>query len=452
MLIREFVDEGLGHSSYLIDTGDGCSVLVDPPRFPVEHEETAGRLNAPVRWTFDSHSHADYVTGSPGVSERLGATFVAPVSGLTVPHHGVVDGDRVDVGGGYFMEAVATPGHTPDHHAYLLCWHGDPVAVFSGGSLMVETIGRTDLCGPLLTEPLARLMFRSLRDRLMVLPDDLPVYPTHGAGSFCGAPGSAARTTTIGRERAQNPLLAITVEDDFVTALIGGFGTFPAHFTRLPELNRTGPQMYTKIPELSRMTGEQVRGHVATGGMVIDARPIAEFSTAHLPGSISNALRPVFGTWLGWIVDPDQRLVFILNAEQDRSELVRQCLDVGVENLLGELDGGIGAWQATGHPVSQIALVDSIASGDSVVDVRQAAEYAKGHASGAVNIELGALTKSAPAVAMDSGSVTMMCGHGERAMTAASLVVAGGHTKASVFNGGPETWAGSTGSRLQVDP
>jgi hydroxyacylglutathione hydrolase len=187
--IHELTDEGLGHSSYLIDLGDGTAALVDPPRFPDEHEALAARRGLRIEWTIDTHSHADYVTGSPGVAARTGATFVAPdESHLATPHQPVRDGDRIALSAAVSLVAIATPGHTPDHHAYVLEEHERPVALFTGGSLMVGTVGRTDLCGPESAEPLARAMHRSLR-RLDRLPGDLTVYPTHGAGSFCSAPG-----------------------------------------------------------------------------------------------------------------------------------------------------------------------------------------------------------------------------------------------------------------------
>ena len=160
-----------------------------------------------IGWTADTHSHADYVSGSPELEAR-GATFLASAgAGLEVPHRDVDDGDEVVLRDGLVLRAIATPGHTPDHLAYLLVEDGEPVALFSGGSLMVGTVGRTDLLGPEPREHLTRQLFRALHDRIMVLPDDLPVYPTHGAGSFCSAPGACERTTTIGKERATNALL-----------------------------------------------------------------------------------------------------------------------------------------------------------------------------------------------------------------------------------------------------
>ncbi len=446
MRVDHFVDEGLGHSSYLIDLGDGTAAVVDPPRFPTGHEDRARRAGLQMAWTLDTHSHADYVTGSPALAARAGAVFVAPAaSRLVVSHRPVGDGDTLVLADSVVLQAVATPGHTPDHHAYVLHRDDRPVAVFSGGSLMVGTVGRTDLCGAGQTEPLARQMFQSLR-RFVDLPGDVVVYPTHGAGSFCSAPGASERTTTLGRERATNALFTIGDEDEFVERLLAGFGTFPTYFTRLPELNRLGPRRYDRLPHLDPLSPADVEQHLCSGGVVVDARPAAAFAAGHIPGSMSNTLRPPFASWLGWLVDLDRPIVFVVDADQDRDELVRQSLDVGHEDLVGELAGGIDAWHASGRRLATIPMVDPAGVNGQVLDVRQANEYAAGHVPGARHVELGTI----PTARFPDEPLTVMCGHGERAMTAASLLTARGRTDVAVLDGGPDTWAAATGSALET--
>ena len=355
---------------------------------------------------------------------------------LETPHLAVTDEQRIDVAAGVALRAIATPGHTPDHHVFVLERDGSPAALFTGGSLMVGAVGRTDLCGPDLAEPLAHEMFHSLR-RFDGLPDELPVYPTHGAGSFCSAPGGSDRTTTLGRERATNSLFRIDDEDAFVEQLLAGFGSFPTYFARLPELNRRGPRHYPAVPRLDRLDVDTVDRHVAAGALIVDARPIAEFSAGHIPGSISNALRPVFASWLGWITDLERPIVVVAGAEQDRDEIVRQSLDIGHETMVGEVDGGLDAWRAAGRVIAGIPLVDPSEIDSTVIDVRQRSEYETGHVPGAVHVELGGLAHSSVPV----GPVTVMCGHGERAMTGASILTARGHRDVTVLDGGPDTWA-----------
>jgi glyoxylase-like metal-dependent hydrolase (beta-lactamase superfamily II)/rhodanese-related sulfurtransferase len=432
--VRTFVDAGLGHSSYLIDLGDGAAALIDPPRFPTEQLAAAAARGLTPRWTIDTHSHADYVSGSPALAAAHdGVTFAAPAAArLATPHFGLYDEDRVALAPGVALRVTATPGHTRDHHVYVLERDGVDVALFSGGSLMVGTVGRTDLYGPDLTEPLAHDMFHSLR-RLDSLPDSLPVYPTHGTGSFCSVSGTHSLTSTLGRERANNALFRIDDEDTFVEALLAGFGSFPAYFLRLPEVNR--------------LDVEEVERHLAAGALVVDTRPVAEYAAAHVPGAVSNALRPEFGSMLGWIVDLDQPLVIVAGDDQDRAEIVRQCLDIGHDAVVGELDGGVDAWRASGRKITGIPLVAPDDMVGTVIDVRLQGEFDNGHVPGALNIELGAL-----AIAdVPDGPITVMCGHGERAMSGASLLAARGHRDVNVLAGGPDEWALRHGVWLTVE-
>ena len=444
--IVTFVDEGLGHSSYLVDLGDGRALVVDPPRIPDRPLVEARERDLTIAFTADTHSHADYVSGSPELGAQ-GAVFLASKgANLEVAHRALAAGDEIRLRAGLALRAIATPGHTPDHLAYLLCENDRPTALFSGGSLMVGTVGRTDLLGPEPREDLARQLYRALHDEILTLPDDLAVYPTHGAGSFCSAPGASERTTTIGRERSTNPMLAIGDEDTFVERLLAGFGSFPTYFSRLPEVNRRGPRLYRTLPTLARVNVSQLRDLIAEGAVLVDVRKIADFAAGHILGALSIELRPVFASWLGWIVEPDRPLVFVLGDDQDRSDLVRQCLDVGYEQLAGELDGSMTAWRAADLPAATIEIVGPDSLGPNVVDVRQRNEYISAHVPGAVNIELGSMPDAVKDV--PAGLVTMMCGHGERAMTAASLLTARGRDDVSVLAGGPTDWATATGTAL----
>lgn len=444
--IVSIVDEGLGHSSHVVALGDGTALVVDPARFPDQQRRLAVERGWRLAWSADTHSHADYISGSPELAAE-GATFLASAgAGLEVAHRPVEAGEEVDVADEIVLRAIATPGHTPDHLAYLLIAEGAPAALFSGGSLMVGAVGRTDLLGDEHRDRLARQLFRALQTEILTLPDDLLVYPTHGAGSFCSAPAGASRTTTIGRERATNPLLAIDDEDEFVETLLSGLGSFPRYFRELPEINRRGPRLYPSVPELARLGLAGVRRNLDDGAVLVDARPITEFAQAHPEGAISIQQRPVFGSWLGWLVDLDRPVVFVLDDSTDRTDLVRQCLTVGHDTILGELDGGIDAWRDAGLPIGSIPIVGPRDLAPSVLDVRQDAEWATGHIPGALHVELGAL----PETTVPDAPLTVMCGHGERAMTGASLLEADGRRDLSVLAGGPGDWHQATGIELQT--
>jgi glyoxylase-like metal-dependent hydrolase (beta-lactamase superfamily II)/rhodanese-related sulfurtransferase len=443
--IVSVVDEGLGHSSHLVALADGTALVIDPARFPDRQRRVARERGWRILWTADTHSHADYVSGSPGLAVDS-AVFLAPAQArLQHRHRGVEPGEEIDLGAGVVMRAIGTPGHTPDHLAYLLVEDGGPRRLFSGGSLMVGTVGRTDLMGDDRQAELAGRLFRALRDEILTLPDDVAVYPTHGAGSFCSAPTTSDRTTTIGRERATNPWLQIRDEQEFIDRLTNGMGSFPSYFRVLPERNRLGPRRYPTLPKLRPLTPNEVARQLDDGAVLVDARPIRRFAAGHVPGALSNALRPVFGSWLGWLVDLDRHLVFVLDDDQNRAELVRQCLTIGHEHLVGELDGGVAAWAGAGRPLERIRLADPATMPSTVLDVRQDAEWQAGHLPGAVHVELGTLSDGAPP---PDGSTVVMCGHGERAMTAASVLAARGHAGLSVLTGGPQEWAAATGAPL----
>jgi hydroxyacylglutathione hydrolase len=447
-VIVPVIDEGLGNSAYLADLGDGRALAIDVPRDLRAARAAAGRHGLRIAFAADTHLHADFLSGARQLAAEDGAQILAPAAGgRAYPHLGLADGDEVGLGG-LTLRAWATPGHTAEHSAYLLLDGAQVLGVFTGGSLLVGAAARTDLSGAERTERLARCQYASLR-KLLTLPDATPVYPTHGAGSFCSAPPGAERTTTIGREKAANRLLAAGDEDAFVTALLASLGTFPGYFLRLPEQNRRGPAVLPAAPTLVPLTTGQVRALQDYGAQVIDVRPVADYAAGHIPGSLAIALRPAFATWLGWLVpDPATPLIVAADPGQDLDEVIWQALKIGYENFAGILDGGVAAWQAAGRPVAVTPLLTpGQVDPATVIDVRQAGEYAGGHLPGSRNIELGALTSMAAAV--QGRPVVIMCGHGERAATAASVLERAGHTAAAILPGGPADWAAGTGLGLE---
>jgi hydroxyacylglutathione hydrolase len=447
MDITALVDEGLGNSSYLVELGDRRALVVDPWRDSGPYRRMAEARGLTVAFAVETHLHADFVSGSRELA-ALGATVMgARAAGLSFPHRGLDDGEEADLGG-LDLRALATPGHTPEHLAYLLLDGGRPLALFSGGALLPGSVARTDLIAPDQTESLARSLYRALNERILSLPDELPVYPTHGGGSFCSIDAEGERTTTIGRERAANPLLAAPDEDAFVARLLATFGSYPAYFRRLREVNRRGPRVYGGLPELPLLDTGAVDRQRAAGAELIDVRPIEAFAAGHVPGSLSIALRPEFASWLGWLVPAGQPLVFVLGPGQDRADVVRQALGIGHEALVGELAGGIDAWRATGRPVVRTEITRQVdPAAGPVLDVRQAAEWRAGHLPDARNVELGSLGRGIEGI---PERVTVMCGQGLRATSAASLLERAGRQPV-VFVGGPDEWASATGRSLVVE-
>jgi rhodanese-related sulfurtransferase/glyoxylase-like metal-dependent hydrolase (beta-lactamase superfamily II) len=443
------VDEGLGNSAYLADLGGGRALAVDASRDLRALRQAAARRGLRVAFAADTHLHADFLTGSVQLAADEGATALASAAGhREFAHTPLADGGEVDLGG-LTLRALATPGHTDEHLSYLLLDGSRELGVFTGGSLIVGSAARTDLLGAGRAEELARAQYGSLR-RLAALPDGTPVWPTHGAGSFCSAPPGAARVTTIRAEKAANPLLAAPHEDTFTRQLLASLGSYPAYFGRLAEVNRRGPALVTGSLGFAPLTPAAVRALVGEGGRVIDVRPVADFGAGHIPGAVSIPLRDQFATWLGWLLPAGTPLAFVLAGGQDPAEVAWQAAKIGYEQLAGQLAGGMAAWRADGGPAEMTDLVsaDHI-GGRAVLDVRQNAEFAAGHVPGAVHVELGDLPgreQQAP------GGAVVMCGHGERAMTAASLLQAAGSHGLAVLDGGAQDWAAVTGRPLQEGP
>lgn len=447
------VDEGLGNSTYLLDLGDGRALVVDPERDVRPVLAEAGRLALRIAFAAETHLHADFISGVQELAKGQGAEVIAPEVGhRSFAQTTLGDGDGIELGR-FCLHALATPGHSPEHLAYLLFDNGELAGVFTGGSLMVGTAGRTDLVSPEMTVPLARAQYRSLQ-LLMKLPDDTPVWPTHGAGSFCSAGTGTERTTTIGQERRENPLLQVDGEDAFVAALLGSLGTFPDYFLRLGEENRHGPAVIGTSLGLAPLTPAKVRRLIDQGAQVVDVRPPMEFARAHIPDSLSIALRPAFATWLGWLVDPDRTLVIVRSAQQQPDDIVWAAANVGVDRIAGELSGGIAAWTRAFTPAqTTFATAAQIAKRpgeSSPIDIRQISEFEAGHVPGARNVELGRI--GANAADLPDGPLVVMCGHGERAMTAASILARAGRDDITVLDGSPSQLARASHSTLLTVP
>jgi hydroxyacylglutathione hydrolase len=443
------VDEGLGNSAYLADLGDGRALAVDASRDLRALRRAAAQRGLKVAFAADTHLHADFLTGALQLAADEGATVLAAAAGhRAFGHTALAEGDEVDLGG-LRLRALETPGHTDEHLCYLLLNGDQELGVFTGGSLIVGSAARTDLLGADRAQELARAQYRSLH-RLAALPGTTPVWPTHGAGSFCSAPPGADRVTTIGTEKAANPLLAAPDEDAFARQLLASLGSYPAYFARLAEVNRQGPPLVTGSPGLDPLNTAAVRTLIDQGGWLVDARPVTEFAAGHIPGAVSIPLRDQFGTWLGWLVPDGTPLAFVLADGQDPAEVAWQALKVGYHELAGQLEGGMAAWRAAGGLTESTELLTAAdardAGGRAVLDVRQDSEYAAGHVARAAHIELGDLPGQAQTA---PGRPVVMCGHGERAMTAASLLERAGHRDVAVLAGGPEDWAAASGLPLQ---
>jgi glyoxylase-like metal-dependent hydrolase (beta-lactamase superfamily II)/rhodanese-related sulfurtransferase len=435
----------LGDTSYLLVSGDEAA-LVDPQRDCWGLLADCEARKVRVRYVLETHVHNDYVSGALEVRAATGATVAGPArAAYAFDHLPMAEDDEIAVGG-LLVRAMETPGHTAEHTSYLVFDETQPAprAVFTGGSLLVGSSGRTDLSGEERTESLTHAQFRSLR-RLALLPDGTRVLPTHGAGSSCAAgpvPSSADRTTTVGAERRTNPALAAD-EEAFVSERTG-LPPYPAYYRHMAPLNRAGPAVLGGPPRAARpLTPETVARLTRGGAVVVDARERRAFARAHLPGSLSDELDDGFATVVGQLVPFGTPLVLVLPepVTDAASEAVTQLLRIGYERVEGCLDGGIERWLADGRPVGSFRAADAaellalLVRGAPVriLDVRAPNE--PGTIPGALTIPIAELPRRLPEIPRDR-EVWTVCSRGRRATAAASLLDRAGIPVAAVVRGG----------------
>ncbi len=443
-----FVTPGLGDNSYLVWSGDQA-ILVDPQRDVWRFLEAASMRGLSIRYVIETHVHNDYLSGARAVEAATGATIAAPACGAyTFPHRQLREGNEIRLGD-LRVVALETPGHTPEHLAYLV-YEGDaPVAIFSGGSLIVGSAGRTDLLGEGRTDELTRAQFRSLR-RLAELDDDLLVLPTHGAGSFCvSTVPSLHRTSTLGAERTGNPALTALDEETFVCQQLAGLLAFPTYYRHMAPINRQGPAVFRDLPSIPALEAVDVDRLTRNGTWIVDARDRIDFAHEHIPGSMNVELNNTFASYVGWTIPFASPLVLVLPDESAQHEPMTQLLRIGYDRVAGYLAGGMGAWKAASFPVRSypVAEIDDLCraclAGQpmKILDVRQQREWDQGHIPDkSMHLFVGDLPQRLNELPRDTELWTI-CASGYRASTAASLLDRAGLRVRLVARGGVPEWA-----------
>jgi len=435
MQLESFLTRGLGDTSYLLASGDQA-LIVDPQR-DIGLVLAATRARAVhVTRIVETHVHNDYVSGALELRAATGATIAGPArAGYAFPFEPLAEGGELSVGT-LRIAAAETPGHTPEHLSYLVYEEGsdEPTAVFTGGSLIVGSAGRTDLLGPDATLELTRAQRHSLI-RLSALPDQTLVLPTHGAGSFCSSsPPSEERTSTIGHERASNPALADGDIDEatFVRRRLSGLLAYPSYYAHIAPINRAGPRVHGNVPVPPALSAAQLAAAAIAGAWVVDGRPPRAFAAGHLPGSISIELDDSFASYVGWIVPFGAPIVLVLPGDRPEREAVleaaTQLFRIGYEAVDGYLRGGVDAWVAVGRPLRSypVATVDELATAvregrARVLDVRQRTEWEAGHIEGSTHLFVGDIDARIAKIPHDE-EVWTVCASGHRAAMAASLL------------------------------
>ena len=426
----------LGNSSFLVaDTDSGVGFVIDPLRDIERYVEAASRLHVKLSHSLDTHLHNDFVSGRRELAAEVGANIdeLDPGRDLTI--------------GNLTVHAIHTPGHTPEHKSYLLSEGGRPRALFSGGAVMLGAIARTDLFGPHLAVHLALEALTTLQVRLRGLPDDIRVFPTHGAGSFCAAGGGSGHETTLGNERKTNPFFLTT---DVMTFLARALNQprYPTYYRDMSAINRAGaPLIGTSLPPLARLGADEVAQMRDEGAAVVDVRPGREFDREHIPGSYSIGIDGPVSAWVGWLIARGRLIVLAGGTDAQHQKARRQLLRIGFDTIAGALDGGIDAWRSSGREVSAFESVDVedmaewVISAEpmTVVDARDETEWVAGHVPGAVHMYVPDVPHHAGEIPHEA-PVAVHCASGYRAGIAASLLEQAGLKRIIHVNGEFSDW------------
>ena len=417
--------EGLGDSTYIL-THRGLAVVVDPQRDIDRFEPFLEEAQAELRLVLETHLHNDYVSGGRNLANKHGAELVMPAGAAPVfRHRPAFHQEDIDLGE-LSIRPLHTPGHTPEHTSYVVVIEGREAAVFSGGSLLVGSAGRSDLLGEDRAETLARLQYGSV-NRIAALPEAVGLYPTHGAGSFCSTTRAGGVSSTIGIEKISNPALDYEDEDAFVKGQLSGLPAYPAYYRHMGPLNLTGlgPPILD-VPVIDEIPEDAT---------VIDARPRERYASGHLPGSLGLEIRDSFGTWVGWVTEHNTPLVLVLDEDQDAGEPLRQLARIGYDRVLG-IKRPDSEFTETYELVDVAQVAEAAEQGEQIVDVRAPAEWETGVIEGSVLSYVPDLAGATPAELDDDRPVWLVCGTGYRATIAAGIVQRRGFKPMVLAEGG----------------
>ncbi|MER6557449.1 MBL fold metallo-hydrolase [Streptomyces sp. NPDC001027] len=434
-----FVDtlefEGLGNRSYLAG-GPGAAVVIDPPRDIDQAIAAAARRGVRIAFVAETHVHNDYVTGGLELARVTGARYLVPTgANVSFDHTPVTDGDTVTVDEGLVLRAIATPGHTPHHTSYALTEDERGVAAFTGGSLLIGSVGRPDLVEPRLTEQLARAQHASAHR----LADEVPVLPTHGFGSFCSSSQAEGDATTIGKERETNDALTLDV-DTFVARMLAGLDDVPAYYAHMGPANAAGPAPVDLTPP-RRADAEEIASRLAAGEWVVDLRSRMAFAEGHVAGALNFEGEGKLATYLAWLIPWGKPVTLLAETAEQIADAQRELARVGIDRPVAAATGAPADWIREGEQIASFPrarfadLADFRERGDDIVvlDVRRDSERAGSYIDGSVHIPIHELHGRIGEV--PGGVVWVHCAGGMRAAIAASLLDAAGRDVVAIDDG-----------------
>ncbi|MGB5155597.1 MAG: MBL fold metallo-hydrolase, partial [Candidatus Sulfotelmatobacter sp.] len=359
MYFEQFYLGCLAHASYML-ASKGEAVLVDPQRDVEIYLNAAEANHVSIRHIFETHLHADFVSGHTELASRTGAQiYIGAQAGAAFPHVALKDGFQLQVGQ-MRITALETPGHTPESMCFVITDEEKspaPWAVLTGDTLFLGDVGRPDLSRRYTPAQLAGMLYDSLHQKLLNLSDDVLVYPAHGAGSLCGRNMRAERVSTIGTERLTNYALQIKSREEFVAQLTSNLPARPEYFLQDAEINRTGASALSDLPALSPIEPAELKALLAEGGIALDVRPADQFAVAHVPGSVNIALSGQFASWAGALLGLAAHPVLIAESPEAVSEARMRLARIGLEDARGFLRGGVEAWTGAGLPLATLSQI-----------------------------------------------------------------------------------------------
>lgn len=459
MIVEQLYTTCLSEAAYFI-ADNGEAAVIDPLRDVDEYIKKAEELGVKIKYIFETHFHADFVSGHLELSEKTGAPIVyGPQTDAKFKFHKAEDGEEFAIGN-LKLKVVHTPGHTLESTCYLLHDEaGKPHSIFTGDTLFVGDVGRPDLfSGNLSKEDLAGLMYDSLNDKIKVLPDNVIVYPAHGAGSSCGKNLGSETYSTIGEQKESNYALQDMTKEEFIKVVTEGLSTPPAHFPVNAKINKEGYSSMDDVlkTSLKALSVEEVKDKVADNVWLLDTRAGNEFTLGFIPGSIFIGLEGRFAEWAGTLIPFDQPLILVTDEGKEEEAIVRLAR-VGFENVQGYLDGGYNAWANAGEDIDMIIDIepDELAMDIphdnklEIIDVRKESEFEAGHIKGARNSPLNDLMDPLHiALIDDEHNLYVHCKGGYRSVIASSILKKHGYNSLRNILGGFDAMQGQKGLEI----
>jgi hydroxyacylglutathione hydrolase len=457
MYFEQFYLGCLAHASYMLGSV-GEAAVVDPQRDVEIYLKAADDHGLKIRHIFETHLHADFVSGHLELAARTGAKiYIGAEAGATFPHVALHDGSEVRFGT-LRIKALETPGHTPEGICLVVADEEkspEPCAVLTGDTLFIGDVGRPDLSKAFTPQQLAGKLYDSLHGKLMKLGDQVQVYPAHGAGSLCGRNMRAERSSTIGTERLTNYALQIKSRDEFIRQLTENLPSRPEYFLQDAQINRSGASALSELRELPPVSASELKMLLEQGVFVLDVRPNGDFAVAHIPGSVNIALSGQFASWAGSIVGLSARPVLVADTPEQYAEARLRLARVGIEDPRGFLQGGVAAWKQAGFTLAQIPQMTAQELHDrmqgastQVLDVRREGEWQAGHIESAAWFPLDNFKVSAPEID-PSVPLAVHCQGGYRSMIACSLLRRAGVENVINVIGGFDAWR-NAGFRVET--